>query len=85
MKPICVPRRLPVHERAHEAAGISMGDRPIYHRGRASSANDGFAAQPTTLLDLIETGTLRHKDEAHLLVFNHYESCDSKNLRPYDN
>lgn len=32
------------------------------------------------LLDLIETGTVRHKDETHLWLFKHYEGRDDNLL-----
>lgn len=32
------------------------------------------------LLDLIETGTARHKDETHLWLFKHYEGRDDNLL-----
>lgn len=32
------------------------------------------------LLDLIETGTVRYKDDAHLWIFKHYENRDDNLL-----
>ncbi len=34
----------------------------------------------TLLLDLIETGTARHKDETHLWLYKHYDARDDNLL-----